>query len=231
MKHSVQELFDRTARSYDFLNHLFTFNIDSAWRSRLITRSGAAAGARVLDVCTGTGDVALAFARKVPGAAVVGLDFSSVMLEKSRAKIGAAGLSDRVSVKEGDALNLPFADGAFDIVCNSFGLRTLEDRPRAVAEMARVTAPGGRVLALEFLPPPNTLFGRVYAWHLKSFMPFFGGALSGYRRAYTYLYETIALFPNETQMTAMFQDCGLRDVSADRLTGGIAYLFCGVRTA
>ena len=226
----VRELFDRTSRSYDLMNHLFSFSVDAAWRRRLVRESGATDGSRVLDLCTGTADVAISFARRVTGARVTGLDFSSGMLERAREKIARAGLEDRVALREGDALSLPWPAGSFDVVCNSFGLRTLNDRETAVAEMARVASSGGRVLILEFLPPPRTLFGALYSWHLNTLMPALGGALSGYRRSYSYLSETVISFPGPDRVADMMERAGLRDVSRQLLTGGIACLFRGVRS-
>jgi demethylmenaquinone methyltransferase / 2-methoxy-6-polyprenyl-1,4-benzoquinol methylase len=225
----VRELFDRTSRSYDILNHLFSFSVDAAWRRRLVRESGAADGSSVLDLCTGTADVAISFARRLKGARVTGLDFSSRMLERARAKVARAGLADRIELREGDALNLPWPAGSFQVVCNSFGLRTLGDRARAVGEMARVASSGGSVLILEFLPPPPTLFGALYSWHLHTLMPAVGGALSGYRRSYTYLSETVVRFPSPDKVMAMMERAGLQQVTAERLTGGIACLFQGIK--
>lgn len=225
----VREVFDRTARTYDALNHLFSLNIDSSWRKRLVRRSEAAAGSRVLDVCTGTGDVALRFARSVAGAKVVALDFSPEMLARTRMKVASARLQDRIEVVEGDAHALPFADASFDVVSNSFGLRTLERREKALAEMARVAKPGGRVLVMEFLPPPPTLFGALYSWHLNKLMPFLGRLLTAHRVSYTYLSDTVASFPSADEILQAMERAGLTAVSYDRLTGGIAYLFYGRR--
>jgi demethylmenaquinone methyltransferase/2-methoxy-6-polyprenyl-1,4-benzoquinol methylase len=220
----VQELFDRTSRSYDFMNHLFSFSVDSAWRRRLVRESGAAQGSRVLDLCTGTGDVAIYFARRIAGARVTALDFSEQMLERARTKVARAGLEGRVTLQRGDALSLPWPQGSFDVVCNSFGLRTLDDRGKAVAEMA-----GGRVLILEFLPPPPTLFGALYSWHLHTLMPALGGALSGYRSSYAYLSETVASFPSPERVGEMMRRAGLQEITWHLLTGGIACLFKGTR--
>ena len=225
----VRELFDKTSRSYDLMNHLFSFSVDAAWRRRLVRESEATEGSRVLDLCTGTGDVAIYFGRKVKGAHVTALDFSAQMLERAREKVARAGLEDRVALRQGDALNLPWRAGSFDVVCNSFGLRTLEDRGKAVAEMARVASPGGRVLILEFLPPPPTLFGALYSWHLHTLMPALGGALSGYRRSYAYLSETVASFPSPEKVGEMMKAAGLQEITWRLLTGGIACLFKGTR--
>jgi demethylmenaquinone methyltransferase/2-methoxy-6-polyprenyl-1,4-benzoquinol methylase len=225
----VRAMFDRAARSYDFLNHLFSFRIDASWRRRLVARSGALPGARVLDVCTGTGDVALRFARQAAAGRVIGVDFSQEMLARGRSKAERAGLSGSVQFRKADAQDLPFPDGSFDVVCNSLGLRTLADRARAIAEMARVASAGASVLVLEFLPPPPTLFGRLYSWHLGTLMPFLGSLLSGYRRSYTYLTETVAEFPSPEVVVEMMERAGLAEIGFERLTGGIVCLFRAVK--
>ncbi len=219
----TKEVFERVARTYDRLNHLFSFNADARWRRRLVAASEVAAGGSVLDVCTGTGDVAIAFARS--NARVTALDFSENMLSHARAKIEAGGLSDRIDLIRGDALALPFDGERFDVVSISFGLRTLADRRLAVSELARVTKRGGRLLILEFAPPPATLFGALYRFYLHRFMPFMGDLLSGYRVSYSYLDTSIAAFPVESEVPVLMADAGLRDVQIERLTGGIAYLF------
>ncbi len=187
--------------------------------------SGAADGARVLDVCTGTGDVALCFARRVAASRVQAVDFSPQMLARGRDKAERAGLAERVEFRNADALHLPYPDASFDVVCNSLGLRTLSDRQRAIDEMARVACEGARILVLEFLPPPPTWFGTLYAWHLATLMPFLGSVLSGYRRSYTYLTETVSEFPTPQTVAAMMERAGLSDIGFQRLTGGIVCLF------
>jgi len=167
---AVGGLFDRTSRTYDALNHLLSFNVDRRWRSLLVKRGGAVSGSKILDVCTGTGDVAIQFARRVPGAVVEAVDFSPLMIEHGKAKAARRGLDSRLGFHVADALDLPFPSGSFDLVCNSFGVRTLTDHRRGIAEMTRVTRPGGRVMILEFERPPDTLFGRLYGWYLRSFM-------------------------------------------------------------
>lgn len=225
----VRDVFDNTARTYDFLNHLFSFTIDSRWRARLVKRSEARSGARVLDVCCGTGDVALAFAHRIPNSSVVAIDFSQGMLERARTKIEARGLEGRIALAAEDALALPYAEESFDVAVNSFGIRTLEDRPKAISEMVRVTRKGGRVLLMEFLPPPPTLFGHLYSWYLNSLMPFFGGLFSHYRASYSYLSDTVATFPSTTEMLTMMGDAGLGSLESESLTGGIAHLFYGTK--
>lgn len=225
----VESLFDRTSRTYDALNHLLSFNVDRAWRSRLVRRSEAAAGARILDVCTGTGDVAVELARTVPRAVVDAIDFSKAMIERGRSKALRRGLSSRLTFHVADALELPFPDGSFDVVSCSFGLRTLPDHRGGIQEMTRVARTGARILILEFEPPPRTLFGRLYGWYLRSAMPFVGTALSGNRASYVYLYESISRFPSAEDLLSLMTGCGLVRCECERLSGGIACLFRGTK--
>ncbi len=225
----VGSLFDRTARTYDALNHLLSFNVDRLWRLRLLKASAAGPGARVLDVCTGTGDVALGFARRFRDAHVNAVDLAPAMIELAREKALRRGFSTKVAFRVADALALPFGSESFDVVCNSFGVRTLTDYRRGIEEMARVARPGGRVLVLEFEPPPATLFGRLYGWYLRSAMPALGVALSGNRASYSYLSDSIERFPLPDQMVGLMDTCGLESCSYEPLSGGIACLFVGVR--
>lgn len=235
-------VFERVARTYDRLNHLFSFNADARWRRRLIEAAGVgAASARdprpreaprspaILDVCTGTGDVAIGFALADPLARVTAFDFSDQMLAHARAKVEQRGLSDRVALVQGDAHALPFEDERFDVVSISFGLRTLADRPKAVRELARVTKSGGRLLVMEFAPPPATLFGALYRFYLHTVMPFLGNLLSGYRASYTYLDDSIAEFPVVTAIPELLREAGVEPSESSRLTGGIAYLFSATK--
>ncbi len=226
---NVEEVFQRVVPTYDRLNHLFTLNIDRRWRKRLVKRSEVRPSSRVLDVCTGTADVAIALARRFRGVSVDAIDLSEAMIEVARSKVRRAGLSDSITVAPGDALGIPFADRSFDVVCNSFGLRTLSDPARGVREMARVARVGGRVLILEFAPPPEGLLGSLYAWYLRSFMPALGGLLSGYRTSYSYLYESVSAFLKPAELLEIMRTAGLREVGSERLSGGIAYLYVGSR--
>jgi ubiquinone/menaquinone biosynthesis methyltransferase len=153
-KSQTPRMFTSIARRYDFLNHALSFNVDRRWRRLLVNEADVHAGERVLDVATGTGDVAIEFARRARAGFIAGLDPSSGMLEVGRRKLSrddAAGA--RVELIEGDALALPFPDGSFDVVTIAFGLRNLPDYARGVNEMARVLRPAGRLVVLEFLPP------------------------------------------------------------------------------
>ncbi len=238
----IRALFGESARTYDLLNHLFSLHIDRWWRAALVRRAalvqglpagGArrAPGARVLDVCTGTGDVAIGLARRLPSARITGVDFSEPMLELGRLKVRRRGLEGRVELVRGDALRLPFEDGGFDAVTVAFGLRNLTDRRLGIREMVRVLRPGGRLLVLELSPPPAGRLGRLYAWYLGRWMPALGGSISGSRPTYRWLFDSVMSFPRPREVAALMEEEGLEGVSFRPLTGGIAWLHGGVRAA
>ena len=225
----VLELFERVVPAYDRLNHLFSLGIDRSWRRRLARLAPLSGGAEALDACTGTGDVAIALARRWPTARLIGLDSSAGMLARAREKLRRAGLGARVRLLQGDVLDLPFAEGRFDCVTIAFGLRNLAERRRGAAEMARVLRRGGRLLVLEFLPPEPTPAGRLYRLYLGRVMPWAGGVLSGSPETYRHLFASIASFPPPGRVLELLQAAGLRHLEFHALSGGIAGLFLGIK--
>lgn len=225
----VHDMFERIVPTYDFLNHFFSLNVDKRWRKKLVKAAAVPAGGSVLDVCTGTADVAIAFARSDESLKIVGVDFSQKMLDRGVDKIAITGYLDSISLRQGDAEALNFPDNSFDAVTVAFGLRNVRDREKGIFEMARTAKPGGRVLILEFVPPRKSLFGGLYGWYLRHIMPAIGGFISGFRPSYSYLYASISEFMKPDEMLEVMGRAGLVDCAADRLSGGIAYLFHGVK--
>ena len=221
-------MFTAIARRYDFLNHALSFNVDRSWRRALVAYARARTGERVLDVATGTGDVAIAFAQRTRAAMIVGLDPSEGMLDVGRGKLGPAD-PGRVQLVEGDALALPFADASVDVVSIAFGLRNLPDYEQGVREMARVLRPGGRLVILEFLPPKGAAL-LAYRVYLGTVLPVAGRIISGSAEAYGYLSASIRGFMEASDVRALVAAAGLRHVEARRLTGGIAALYRGVKS-
>jgi demethylmenaquinone methyltransferase/2-methoxy-6-polyprenyl-1,4-benzoquinol methylase len=226
-KSRTPEMFSRIAGRYDLLNHLLSLNIDRSWRRALVEQSGLAAGGRVLDVCAGTGDVAVAFAKHAEPSEIVCVDLSREMLEIGVEKARRRKIEGVVRFVEGDALRLPFGDGRFDAVSIAFGLRNLPDYAAGIAEMKRVLAPGGRLLVLEFAPPSRDLYRKGYAFYLGRLVPFVGGAVSGSREAYRYLASSVGEFVTRERVVDLFQEAGLKNVSAKPMTGGIVFLYIG----
>jgi demethylmenaquinone methyltransferase/2-methoxy-6-polyprenyl-1,4-benzoquinol methylase len=221
-------MFDGIARRYDALNRVLSFGTDQRWRRRAATALAItdAADVEVLDVATGTADLAIAIAHQLPSARVIGLDPSPAMLEIGWAKIVAADLTARVQLVEGEAERLPFADARFAGATIAFGVRNLPDRARGLAELVRVVRPRGRVVVLELTEPHGVLapFARA---HIHGVVPALGALVGG--RAYRHLSRSIARFPPADEFAAELEAAGLELVELRPLTFGVAHVFVGVR--
>jgi demethylmenaquinone methyltransferase/2-methoxy-6-polyprenyl-1,4-benzoquinol methylase len=228
-KSGTPAMFNTIARRYDLLNHLLSLNVDRRWRRALVAYAEPRANDRVLDVATGTADVAIEFATRSRAAEIVGVDLSSGMLQVARDKLARLGLAQRIALREGDALSLPFDDASFDVVTIAFGLRNLPDYARGVAEMARVLRPGGRAVVLEFLPPRGVAL-VAYRAYLTAFLPVTGRLVSGSPEAYRYLSASVREFVSEEDVRALISGAGLARVESRRLTGGVAGLYRGVKS-
>lgn len=216
----VQQMFDRIVRRYDLLNRLMSFGMDARWR-RLAASAAEPAGARVLDVGTGTGDLAKELMRQ--GAAhVAGIDFAPAMLRLARSKErnGASSMSWLL----GDGLRLPFPDETFDAVTNAFLLRNLADLGAGLAEMARVLKPGGRLICLDMTQPPPGPFGALYRLYFTHLLPPLAGAISGDHDAYRYLPDSLKGFPDAPALAALIRDAGLANAGFRLLGGGAVAL-------
>ncbi len=217
-------MFDQIAGRYDMLNRLMSMGIDQSWRRKTVAAMALPAGARVLDLATGTADLALMIARLHPDAQVVGSDPSSRMLEIGVEKAERSGLSDRVSLELGDAQALPYEDDVFDGCCIAFGIRNVPDRSAALREMARVTKPGGRIAILELGEPSVGWLSPIARFHVRKVIPRLGGMLSG-SREYKYLQESIAAFPPADDFAEQMQASGLNVLEVKPLTFGACTLF------
>lgn len=219
-------MFGAIADRYDLMNRVMTLWQDQRWRRQAVELAGVRAGEHVLDVATGTGDLAFELARDVsPGGSVVGIDFSEPMLEQARRK--AKGRALPIAFERGDALDLPYDDGRFAAVTCGFGVRNFSDRGRALGEMVRVVRPGGRVVVLELTPPANA-FARRY---MDEIVPRLGQVLAGARDAYTYLPESAHAFPDAMTFGRMMQAAGLRGVTYRLLNFGTIALHWGDKPA
>ena len=219
-------MFDQIAGRYDLLNRLMSMGIDQSWRRKTVAAMELPPNARVLDLATGTGDLALMIARLNPDAHVVGSDPSTRMLEVGVEKVRRLGFADRVQLQEGDAQALPFGDDSFDGCCIAFGIRNVPDRGAALAEMARVTKPGGRVAVLELSEPHVGLLSPVARFHVRQVIPLLGGMLSG-SREYRYLQKSIAAFPPSDEFAEQMRAAGLNVLDVKPFTFGACTLFVG----
>ncbi|WP_038048252.1 bifunctional demethylmenaquinone methyltransferase/2-methoxy-6-polyprenyl-1,4-benzoquinol methylase UbiE [Thermus caliditerrae] len=220
----VRRMFSEIAPRYDLLNRLLSFGADLRWRRRAVGLALERRPARILDLATGTGDLALLLKQTAPGAEVVGADFAPPMLELARKKARERGLA--VRFLEADALALPFPEGAFDAITIAFGFRNFADYRRALGELHRVLAPGGRLVILEFPPPPKGAFGLVYRVYFQRFLPLLGGLISGNFGAYRYLPESVEAFPPPETLKALMEEAGF-SVRYELLTFGVAAIHVG----
>ncbi len=221
-------MFDEIAPRYDLLNRLLSFGVDRRWRRAAAEAALARGPRRILDVATGTGDLAILLKRLSPEAEVVGLDFAPRMLRRARKKAARAGVE--LTLVEGDALAMPFPDGSFDALTVAFGFRNFADYEAGLREFYRVLAPGGRAVILEFPPPPRGTFGRLVRFYYHRVLPAVGGLLSGNPRAYRYLPESVERFPEPAQLVEMMAAAGFTP-KVRLLTGGLAGLFIGDKGA
>jgi demethylmenaquinone methyltransferase / 2-methoxy-6-polyprenyl-1,4-benzoquinol methylase len=217
-------MFDGIAARYDLVNRVISLGIDQSWRRKTVRALDLAKSHRVLDLATGTADLAIQVARTEPSVNVVGLDPSGKMLAVGRVKVTRAELDDRVELVQGDAQELPFADQAFDSVCIAFGIRNVPDRGKALREMARVTRRGGRIAILELSEPRAGLLGFMARFHIHTVVPYVGALLSGVKE-YRYLQRSIAAFPPADEFAALMQSSNLNVLGVHALTFGVCHLY------
>lgn len=228
----VQKMFGQIAKHYDFLNHFLSGGIDILWRRAVVRRvkPNPDSSARILDVCTGTGDLALAFWKRwrVP---VLASDFTPEMLEIGRKKLEKAGITpDQIELAEADASALPFPERSFQIVSVAFGLRNIESTEKGLSEMVRVCEPGGQVAVLEFSTPTFPPFRWVYHFYFRHILPRIGQMTAKNQfDAYHYLPESVGEFPCGQALADMMEDAGLTEVRFFPMTFGIATLYVGIR--
>ncbi|MFO7864014.1 MAG: ubiquinone/menaquinone biosynthesis methyltransferase, partial [Salinivirgaceae bacterium] len=186
-KEQVAGMFNHIAHRYDFLNHFLSLGIDRLWRKRVVRKLALARPSEMLDVATGTGDLAIAAAHKIENLNVQGIDIAMSMLERGKQKIAKSKLEQRVQLQLGDAENIDFDDNRFDSVTAAFGVRNFENVAKGLSEMHRVTKPGGQIIVLEFSQPRKGVFAVFYRFYFRFVLPLMGKMVSGNNRAYTYL--------------------------------------------
>ncbi|MEQ9104210.1 MAG: bifunctional demethylmenaquinone methyltransferase/2-methoxy-6-polyprenyl-1,4-benzoquinol methylase UbiE [Rhodothermales bacterium] len=228
-KPAVRAMFNAIAPRYDLLNRVLSGGIDQSWRRKVIRTLMETAPESVLDVATGTADLAIMAARN--GVAEnIGVDISEDMLEVGRRKVSRAGLQEQVILETGDAEALPYPEGRFDAATVSFGVRNFEDLDAGLRELHRVLKPGGRLIVLEFSRPRAFPVKQFYSFYNARILPLIGRMVSGDSGAYTYLPESIAVFPDGDDFERHLTDAGFAEPSTRRLTFGIASLYVGVKS-
>lgn len=225
----VERMFDSIAPAYDFMNRAMTLGIDRLWRAKAVGLVRAAAPRRILDVATGTADVAIELARKLPEATVTGIDLSEGMIDIGREKVGRARLAQRVELQVADCLALPFGDATFDCVTVAYGVRNFADLEAGYREMHRVLRPGGMLCVIELSTPANPLVKPLYGFYTRAIIPAVGRMISKDTRAYTYLPQSIAAVPQRDDMCALMARAGFRSASFRPLTFGVCTIYTAAK--
>lgn len=226
----IAAMFDAIAGRYDLLNHLLSGGLDWWWRARAVRALRLTGTETVLDLCTGTADLAIALSRRRGGAArVVGIDFAGRMLEQAARKLVARGLGGQIRLVRGDATSVPLPDASVDAAAIAFGIRNVEDPRRALAELHRVVRPGGRIAILEFGMPTLPGLGPLYRWYFRCVLPRVGSAISRHESAYAYLPASVGAFPSGERFRELLDVAGFVDTAAVRMLLGVVYLYTGTR--
>lgn len=226
-KSQVSAMFNRIAPYYDLLNRVLSLGIDRSWRKKAIALLEGSHPRQILDVATGTADVALETARRISPDSIVGVDISADMLAIGRQKISTQGLDKVIRLEEADSENLPFADNTFDAVTVAFGVRNFEHLEQGLAEMRRVLRPGGQVVILEFSKPAAFPFKQLFHFYFKNILPFIGKMTSKDPKAYRYLYESVQAFPDGDAFLEVLQKTGYNNNRCIPLTLGICSIYSG----
>ena len=225
----IAGMFDAIAPRYDLLNRVLSAGLDRRWREKAVEALKLAPNARVLDVCTGTADLAVATASRVTGSSVIGVDFAGAMLRLGLAKVTSLGLSDRVRLVRGDATRIPVASATCDGATIAFGIRNVAEPELALAEIARVLRPNGRLAILEFGQPRIPGVRSLYAWYFRYVLPAIGRMVSKHTSAYSYLPASVGTFPPPDEFAGIIARHGFSNVKAVSLTFGIVYLYIADR--
>ncbi|WP_139084666.1 demethylmenaquinone methyltransferase [Bacillus sp. FJAT-27264] len=225
----VHSVFESIAGKYDVMNDIISFRRHKSWRKFAMKKMAMRHGDTAVDLCCGTCDWSIALAEKSETGSVMGLDFSAGMLAVGQRKVEDRGLQDRISLVEGNAMELPFDDNSFDYATIGFGLRNVPDPVQVLKEMQRVVKPGGMVVCLELSKPMTQPFKGVYYFYFKQILPLMGKLFAKRYEQYRWLPESLALFPDREQLAAIFRETGLNKVESFPLTGGIAALHIGLK--
>jgi len=217
-------MFDEISPKYDFLNHFLSFGIDHLWRRRLVSMLGDRRPASILDVATGTGDLAIAMAALKPQK-IVGIDISGKMLEAGRKKVTERMLESMITLRKADAERIPFSDNSFHAITVAFGVRNFENLRLGLSEMKRVLRPGGSMMILEFSHPETFPMKQLYGIYSRYFIPALGSTLSRNKEAYRYLPDSVAAFPSGPDFIRILHEVGLKNTSFRSLSLGIATIY------
>lgn len=230
-KEQVASMFDQIAFRYDFLNRFLSIGIDVYWRKVAIKTIADIQPRRILDVATGTGDLAIMTHKYLKPNEIIGIDISGGMLNVGKEKIAKAGLSDVIKLQQGDSEAINFPESSFDAVTVAFGVRNFENLEQGLAEMYRVIRPGGKVMILEFSKPRKVWFKGIYNMYMNIVAPKAGQWLSKNKDAYQYLNQSIKAFPEGETFLHILQSVGFKQTNLKRLSLGICTIYCGTKPA
>ena len=225
----IATMFDRISPKYDALNHLLSLNIDKVWRRKTALEVAKSRPQTILDLATGTADLAIALAKYNPQAHIVGMDISEKMMEIGKEKVKQQGLENQIELRLGDAASLPFDDNSFDVVTVGFGIRNFENREQGLSEIHRVLKPNGHAVILEFSMPEKPPMKQLYRLYFKHFLPIIGKCVSKDPSAYTYLPRSVEAFPKPNDFIRILVENELKNGSAKNLSFGIATLYSATK--
>lgn len=229
----VKEIFNLIAERYDLMNKIMTFGMDKKWRSLAVRQVKARPGANILDVCCGTGQLSFELAKAVGSKGkVIGLDFSEKMLVIALRRLNEQNSKrkqdwGKITLLQGDAMNLPFKSDTFDGVTIGWGLRNLSDLPGSIVEMTRVVKPGGIIVSLDMAKPCLNIYKQLFWLYFERIVPLMGRIFAKNERAYSYLFKSAKEFPSQQEIAAIFKHCGLKDTGYKNLSGGVVALVSG----
>jgi demethylmenaquinone methyltransferase/2-methoxy-6-polyprenyl-1,4-benzoquinol methylase len=228
-KQQVSKMFNNISGKYDFLNHFLSAGIDRRWRKKAIAALKEIQPKIILDVATGTGDLALEAQKQLNPEKIIGIDIAVKMLDIGRGKIKKKGLTEIMTLEEGDSENLPFEDNSFDAVIVAFGVRNFANVEKGLQEMTRVLRPGGKCVILEFSKPKVFPIKQLYNFYFSSILPGIGRMTSKDKKAYAYLYESVQAFPEGKVFEELLQKIGLKNTTCEALTMGICSIYTGIK--
>jgi len=226
-KEYLVNLFGTVHQRYDLLNHVLSLYLDKGWRKSLVEQTHSVHLRKILDVCTGTGDLAIELARRYPDTQIIGIDISDQMLKIGIGKIQRAGLNGRILLQQSDLFHLPFKDQVFEAVSIGFGFRNLHNFRGGIKEMVRVLKKDGVLLILELTLPQAPLLRKIHLFYLRNILPKIGGLISGSKSSYEYLSSSIIAFPTKDEVMEFLKAEGLSEVQHIPLSGGISSIFKG----
>lgn len=224
----VRRMFNNIAPYYDKICHILSFNIDRLWRKRLVKLVAESEPINIVDIATGTGDVAISMAKNIPSTQIVGIDLSEEMLKIAQQKIERMGITN-IRLLCDDAENLSLPSNSFDVVTISFGIRNFENIDKGLSEFHRILREGGSLFVMEFSTPKHKIFNTLYRFYSKQILPVIGRAISKDNKAYSYLPESIVEFYQEDEFIRLLQNTGFDNCSAISLSNGIAHIYTGVK--